>query len=231
GPRGPRAGATLWSSGFLPTTYQGVPFRGRGDPILYLSNPAGFSREHQRGFIDAVRDLNRRRLDVTRDPEIETRIHAYEMAYRMQMSAPELVDLSHESTDTLELYGAEPGKPSYALNCLLARRLIERGVRFVQLYHTNWDHHGGPGERLDKDLERTARDVDKASAALVIDLERRGLLDDTLVIWGGEFGRTPMGEVRETVGRDHHIDAYTLWLAGAGIRPGLSYGASDELGL
>ncbi|HLU47103.1 MAG TPA: DUF1501 domain-containing protein, partial [Planctomycetota bacterium] len=231
GPRGPRAGATLWSSGFLPTTYQGVPFRGRGDPILYLSNPAGFSREHQRGFIDAVRDLNRRRLDVTRDPEIETRIHAYEMAYRMQMSAPELVDLSHESTDTLELYGAEPGKPSYALNCLLARRLIERGVRFVQLYHTNWDHHGGPGERLDKDLERTARDVDQASAALVIDLERRGLLDDTLVIWGGEFGRTPMGEVRETVGRDHHIDAYTLWLAGAGVRPGLSYGASDELGL
>ncbi|HSI32155.1 MAG TPA: DUF1501 domain-containing protein, partial [Tepidisphaeraceae bacterium] len=155
---------------------------------------------------------------------------AYEMAYRMQTSAPELMDLKGESDKTLAMYGVERGKPSYAANCLLARRLVERGVRFVQLYHTNWDHHGGPGETLEKDLDKCAKDTDQGSAALVMDLKQRGLLDDTLVVWGGEFGRTPMGELRANTGRDHHIDAYTMWLAGGGIKPGLTYGATDELG-
>src|SRR5262249_50459875 len=145
-------------------------------------------------------------------------------------SAPELMDLSQESAETLELYGAQPGKPSFALNALLARRLVERGVRFVQLYHTDWDSHGGPGENLNEDFEKVCREVDQASAALVIDLKRRGLLDDTLVIWGGEFGRTPMGEQRANLGRDHHIDAFTVWLAGAGVRPGYLHGGTDELG-
>jgi hypothetical protein len=229
GPRGPRAGGSLWSSGFLPSTYQGVPFRGQGDPILHLSNPPGISPESQRDFIDTVGGLNQQRLDVVGDSEIATRINAYEMAYRMQMSAPELVDIKSESKATLDLYGAEPGKASFANNCLLARRLVERGARFVQLYHTSWDQHGG-GESLEEELPLRAKQVDQASAALVIDLKKRGLLDDTLVIWGGEFGRTPMGENRATTGRDHHVDAYTMWLAGGGIKPGLSYGVTDELG-
>jgi hypothetical protein len=229
GPRGPRAGASLWSSGFLPTAFQGVPLRGKGDPILNLRSPAGLTREREREFYDTVGALNRARLDVTGDPEILTRLNAYETAYRMQTSAPELMDLSKESADTLALYGCQPDAPSYARNCLLARRLIERGVRFVQLYHTNWDSHGGPGENLEKDFERVCREVDQASAALVLDLKQRGLLDDTLVIWGGEFGRTPMGELRATTGRDHHIDAFTMWVAGGGTKPGI-YGASDELG-
>ena len=229
GPRGPRAGGSLWSSGFLPSTYQGVPFRGQGDPILHLSNPPGVSPSQQRDFIDTVSALNREHLDVVGDNEIATRINAYEMAYRMQMSAPELMDLQSESQATRDLYGAEPGKASFANNCLLARRLVERGVRFVQLYHTSWDQHGG-GESLEKELPLRTKQVDQASAALVIDLKKRGLLDDTLVIWGGEFGRTPMGENRATTGRDHHVDAYTMWLAGGGIKPGLSYGVTDELG-
>ena len=229
GSRGPRAGASLWASGFLPTTYQGVPFRGTGDPILDLTSPKGFDRRRQRDFFDAVRDLNRARLGVVGDPEIETRIAAYEMAYRMQASAPELMEISKESPRTLELYGAEPGKSSFANNCILARRLVERGVRFVQLYHTNWDHHGG-SESLEKDLPLRCAQVDRASAALVLDLKERGLLDETLVVWGGEFGRTPMGEPREPTGRDHHIDAYTIWLAGAGIRPGIVHGETDDLG-
>ncbi len=231
GPRGPRAGASLWASGFLPTTFQGVPFRSVGSPILHLESPPGFDRRRQRDFFDAVHALNSKRLAVTGDPEIDTRIRAYEMAYRMQTSAPELMDTSDEPRSVFDLYGPDAEKPSFARNCILARRLIERGVRFVQLYHTNWDHHGGPGERLDTDLERTAHQVDQASAALIVDLKNRGLLDDTLVIWGGEFGRTPMGEVRKTTGRDHHIDAYTLWLAGGGIRPGITYGATDALGI
>ncbi len=230
GPRGPRAGATLWSSGFIPTTYQGVPFRGTGDPILNLASPKGIDANIQRDFFDAVGDLNSHRLDVTGDPEIATRIAAYEMAYRMQTSAPELMDISKESPETLKRYGAQPGKASFANNCLLARRLIERGVRFVQLYHTNWDHHGGPGETLEKDLVNTARAVDQGSAALVRDLKERGLLEDTLVIWGGEFGRTPMGEPRDSTGRDHHIDAFTVWMAGGGVKPGFSFGKTDELG-
>ena len=232
GPRGPRAGNALWSAGFLPSSYQGVPFRGSGDPILNLTNPQGITPERQRDFVNLVGSLNQERLATTGDPEISTRISAYEMAYRMQSSAPELMDLAGESQATLDLYGAEPGGNSYANNCLLARRLVERGVRFVQLYHTDWDHHGGPNQTLGKDLERVAAEVDQASAALVIDLKQRGLLDDTIVVWGGEFGRTPMGETRDNKvgGRDHHIDAFTMWAAGGGFRPGMQYGKTDDFG-
>jgi hypothetical protein len=230
GPRGPRGGAPLWGSGFLPSTYQGVPLRNGPEPILDLASPRGIDAKHQRRTLDAIRDLNAERLDVTGDPEIATRIASYEMAYRMQSSAPELIDLSGESKATLDLYGAVPGKPSFANNCLLARRLVERGTRFVQLYHADWDHHGGPGQDLAGDLDRVCRDIDRSCAALIKDLKTRGLLDDTLVIWGGEFGRTPMGEVREFVGRNHHVDAYTMWLAGGGIKPGLVLGQTDEFG-
>jgi hypothetical protein len=230
GPRGPRGGAALWGSGFLPSTYQGVPFRTSGEPILNLTSPKGVTPERQRESLDTLRDLNAARLADTGDPEIATRISSYEMAYRMQTSAPELIDLSSESKKTLEQYGVERDKPSFATNCLLARRLIERGVRFVQLYHTDWDHHGSGAENLDEGLDRVCKEVDQGSAALVMDLKQRGLLDDTIVIWGGEFGRTPMGEPREKVGRNHHIDAYTLWLAGGGFKAGFNFGASDELG-
>jgi hypothetical protein len=230
GPRGPRGGAVNWGSGFLPTSYQGVPLRGNGEPILDLTNPQGISATRQGQAIDAIRDLNLKRAVETGDAEINTRIAAYEMAYRMQSSAPELIDLSGESQATLELYGVEKDKPSFARNCLLARRLVERGVRFVQLYHTNWDSHGGPGENLQSDFEKVCRDVDQAQAALVTDLKSRGLLDDTLVIWGGEFGRTPMGENRETTGRNHHIDSFTMWFAGGGVKAGHILGQTDELG-
>ncbi len=230
GPRGPRAGASLWSSGFLPTSYQGVPFRGQGDPILNLRSPQGTTRAAERDFYDTVGALNQARLDEVGDPEIRTRINAYEMAYRMQSSAPDLMDLSQESAETVALYGAAPGKPSFANNCLLARRLVERGVRFVQLYHTDWDHHGDQANNLSGALEQRCQETDRASAALVLDLKRRGLLDNTLVIWGGEFGRTPMGENRETIGRDHHVDAFTMWLAGGGVKRGFVYGQTDELG-
>ncbi|MDX2037879.1 MAG: DUF1501 domain-containing protein [Isosphaeraceae bacterium] len=230
GIRGPRGGAPLWGSGFLPTAYQGVPLRSGGEPILNLSTPPGVSPTEQKLVVDTVADLNRMRKDAVRDPEISTRIAAYEMAFRMQTSAPELIDLSGESAATLDLYGIDPSKPSFAKNCLLARRLVERGVRFVQLYHTEWDHHGGPGQTLNKDLEQSCREIDRPCAALLTDLASRGLLEDTLVVWGGEFGRTPMGEVRETAGRNHHIDTATMWMAGGGIKPGLSFGATDEFG-
>ncbi|HEY2343229.1 MAG TPA: DUF1501 domain-containing protein [Chthoniobacteraceae bacterium] len=230
GPRGPRGGSTLWSSGFLPTSYQGVPFRSSGNPILDLQSPAGFTAQRERNFYDTVAALNQTRLDEVGDPEIMTRINAYEMACRMQTSAPELMDFSKETPETLAAYGVEPGKPSFANNCLLARRLVERGVRFVQLYHTDWDHHGDQANNLNGGLELRCREVDQSAAALVMDLKQRGLLEDTLVIWGGEFGRTPMGEVRATVGRDHHIDAFTLWVAGGGVKPGLVLGQTDELG-
>ena len=230
GPRGPRAGAALWSSGFLPTSFQGVPFRSKGDAILNLRSPEGVTRERERGFYDAVASLNRARLETTGDPEIATRLNAYEMAFRMQTSAPELMDVAGESQATLDLYGVKPGESSFAANCLLARRLAERGVRFIQLYHTDWDHHGDQKNNLSDSIELRCREVDRASAALVLDLKERGLLDDTLVIWGGEFGRTPMGEVRATIGRDHHVDAFTMWLAGAGVKKGMLYGATDELG-
>ena len=230
GPRGPRGGSTLWSSGFLPTSYQGVPFRSVGDPILYLHSPQGITAKSERSFYDTVAALNRARLDEVGDPEIMTRINAYEMACRMQTSAPELMELGSETPETLALYGAEAGRPSFANNCLLARRLVERGVRFVQLYHTDWDHHGDQKNNLNDSLELRCREVDQASAALVLDLKRRGLLKDTLVVWGGEFGRTPMGEKRATIGRDHHIDAFTMWMAGGGVKPGVVFGATDELG-
>src|SRR5438309_617230 len=230
GPRGPRGGAVNWASGFLPTSYQAVPVRGQGDPILDIASPGGITSQRQRETIDAIRDLNLKRLIETGDPEISTRISAYEMAYRMQSSRPELTDLSGESETTLKLYGVEKDRPSFARNCLLARRLVERGVRFVQLYHTNWDSHGGPGENLQSDFEKVCRQVDQPSAALILDLKQRGLLKDTLVIWGGEFGRTPMGEVRVTIGRDHHIDAFTMWMAGGGVKPGAIVGQTDELG-
>jgi hypothetical protein len=228
GPRGPRGGAALWSSGFLPTAFQGVPFRSGGDPILDLSRPQGISSQQQRDTIQTIRDLNLSELAESGDAEISTRISAYEMAYRMQSSGPELIDFTKESKESIEAYGAEPGKASYANNCLLARRLVERGVRFVQLYHTDWDHHADLGQPL----EQVTREIDQPTAALIRDLKQRGLLDSTLVVWGGEFGRTPMGEVRESgkAGRNHHIDAYTLWMAGGGVKPGLTIGSTDDFG-
>ncbi len=228
GPRGPRGGAALWSSGFLPSAYQGIPFRSGGDPILDLSSPKGVTERTQQQTLETVRDLNLAKLAETGDPEINTRIAAYEMAYRMQTSGPELIDFSKESRKTLDMYGAEPGKATYANNCLLARRLVERGVRFVQLYHADWDHHAD----LSQPLDQVCREIDRPTAALIRDLKERGLLDSTLVVWGGEFGRTPMGEVRESkkIGRNHHIDAYTIFMAGGGIRGGQAVGGTDELG-
>jgi len=228
GPRGPRGGALLWGSGFLPTAYQGIPFRNVGDPILDLSSPKGITTDEQRQTLDTIQDLNKLRYEDTADEEIKTRISAYEMAYRMQTSGPELIDFSKETKETLDMYGAKPGEGSYANNCLLARRLVERGVRFIQLYHTDWDHH----DDITKPLDTVCAEVDKPSAALVRDLKNRGLLDKTLVVWGGEFGRTPMGEVREKgkIGRNHHIDSYSIFMAGGGIKPGITVGGSDELG-
>ncbi|MBM3992937.1 MAG: DUF1501 domain-containing protein [Planctomycetes bacterium] len=229
GPRGPRGGAAIWSSGFLPTLYSGTPFLRGPQPILDLQNPPGVNPQQQAQFIDVVRDLNRMRLNETGDPEIETRINAYETAFRMQTAAPEVMNLAGETAETLRLYGVTPGQASFAANCLLARRLVERGVRYIQLIHTDWDHHGGP-LNLETSIDSITREVDRPSSALIKDLKRRGMLDDTLVIWGGEFGRTPMGEPRESLGRDHHIDGYTMWLAGAGIKRGYIHGETDEIG-
>jgi uncharacterized protein (DUF1501 family) len=225
GSKGPSGGNSCWGSGFLPTVYQGVQFRGSGDPVLYLSNPPGVDSELQRDSLDSIRHLNQMRLDTTGDPEIATRINSFEMAFRMQSSAPELMDVAKEPKHILELYGAEPGKPSFANNCLLARRLVERGVRFVQLYHEAWDQHGN----LVKDISKNCRDTDQACAALIQDLKQRGMLKDTLVVWGGEFGRTPMVQGGND-GRDHHPNAFSMWLAGGGIKPGITLGESDELG-
>ena len=225
GSKGPSGGNSNWGSGFLPTVHQGVQFRSGGDPVLYLSNPRGVDAELQRDSLDTVRDLNSIRLDAVGDPEIATRINSFEMAFRMQASAPEVMDISKEPKHILEMYGAEPGKPSYANNCLLARRLIERGVRFVELFHEAWDQHGN----LVNDLKKNCKNTDRASAALVKDLKQRGLLDDTLVVWGGEFGRTPMVQGGSD-GRDHHPNAFSMWMAGGGIKPGVTVGESDELG-
>ncbi len=223
-------GAAMWSSGFLPGSHQGVPFRGQGDPILHVSNPKGLDRAAQRDTLDVVRSLNEQRLDVVGDPEIATRINAYEMAFRMQSRAPELMDFAQESQATLEDYGAKPGGAGFANNCLLARRLVERGTRFVQVYHSGWDHHSN----VEGGVRRQAAQTDRACAALIRDLKQRGLLEDTLVVWGGEFGRTPMVESsaannREN-GRDHHPQAFTMWLAGGGTEPGRTIGRTDELG-
>ncbi|MCZ2147908.1 MAG: DUF1501 domain-containing protein [Bryobacterales bacterium] len=225
GKKGPSGGNSCWGSGFLPTVYQGVQFRGSGDPVLYLSNPPGVDETLQRDSLDSIRKLNQMRLGVMGDPEIETRINSFEMAFRMQSSAPELMDISKEPRHVLDMYGAVPGKPSFANDCLLARRLVERGVRFVQLYHEAWDQHGN----LTRDIAINCKDTDQACAALVQDLKQRGLLKDTLVVWGGEFGRTPMVQGGND-GRDHHPNAFTMWLAGGGVKPGLVMGESDELG-
>jgi hypothetical protein len=225
GKKGPSGGNSNWGSGFLPTVYQGVTFRTSGDPVLYLSNPGGVDDRLQRDSLDAVNALNRQHLNEVGDPEIATRINSFEMAYRMQSSAPELMDISTEPQHILQMYGAEPGKPSFANNCILARRLLEKGVRFVQLFHEAWDQHGA----LVKDLTTNCHDTDQACAALVKDLKQRGLLDDTLVIWGGEFGRTPMVQGGSD-GRDHHPNAFTMWFAGGGIKPGVTIGESDDLG-
>ncbi|MBX3441414.1 MAG: DUF1501 domain-containing protein [Planctomyces sp.] len=225
GAKGPSGGNSNWGSGFLPTVYNGVQFRGAGEPVLYLSNPRGVDDQLQRNSLDALRELNSMRLETVGDPEIATRINSFEMAYRMQSSAPEVMDLTREPQHILEMYGAEPGKPSFANSCLLARRLVERGVRFVQLFHEAWDQHGN----LKADLKKNCKDTDQACAALVQDLKQRGMLNDTLVIWGGEFGRTPMVQGGDD-GRDHHPNAFTMWFAGGGTKPGVTIGESDELG-
>lgn len=225
GKKGPSGGNSNWGSGFLPTVYQGVQFRSGGDPVLYLSNPAGVDKQLQRDSLDTIGRLNRMRLDAVGDPEIATRVNSFEMAFRMQSSAPELMDIAGEPRHVLDMYGAEPGKPSFANNCLLARRLVERGVRFVQLFHEAWDQHGA----LVSGLTENCKATDQACAALVKDLKQRGLLDDTLIVWGGEFGRTPMVQGGSD-GRDHHPNAFTMWLAGGGVKPGMTLGQSDELG-
>jgi hypothetical protein len=226
------AGTTLWANGFLPSVHQGIQFRSSGDPVLFLSNPRGQSQDDRRRIFDAVKSLNEQQLADVGDPEIATRISQYEMAYRMQTSVPELMDISKEPKAVLDLYGAKPGTASFANNCLLARRLIERGVRVVELYDADWDHHSGLATRL----PAKCRDVDQGMAALITDLKNHGLLDDTLVIWGAEFGRTPLrqgidGDGKSTnPGRDHHKDAYTMWLAGGGIKGGITYGRTDDFG-
>jgi hypothetical protein len=223
-------GAALWSSGFLPTVHTGVRLRNQGPPILNVDNPNGIDTRLQRDTLDLVAELNQKRLGTVGDPEIATRIASYEMAFRLQTSAPELMDLRGESPETLKMYGCDPAKPSFARACLLARRMIERGVRFVNLYHEGWDAHSD----VVGNVKSNAATTDQASAALVLDLKQRGLLDDTLVVWGGEFGRTPMVESNPALGRsqgrDHHPQAYSMWMAGGGIRSGMSYGATDDLG-
>jgi Protein of unknown function (DUF1501) len=230
----PDGGTSCWGSGFLPTLYQGVPLRSQGDPVLFLSNPAGMSAATRRQSLDILRRLNELQLGEVGDPEIATRIASFEMAYRMQSSAPELMDISNEPAPIHDMYGTEPGKLSFANNCLLARRLVERGVRFVQLYHRGWDNHGSSrNDDIIHKLPEMCEQTDRASAALIKDLKQRGLLDNTLVIWGGEFGRTPMNEERngsKFLGRDHHPRAFTIWLAGAGVQKGIALGATDELG-
>ncbi len=225
GSKGPSGGNSNWGSGFLPTMYSGVQFRGGQEPVLYLSNPDGVDQRLQEDTLNAVTQLNRRRQNIVGDPEIATRINSYEMALRMQTHAPEVMDLSQEPQSILDLYGAEPGANSFANNCLLARRLVERGVRFVELFHEAWDQHGN----LVNGLKQNCKDTDQAAAALVQDLKQRGLLEDTIVIWGGEFGRTPMVQGGND-GRDHHPNAFSMWLAGGGIKGGVTYGETDEFG-
>jgi hypothetical protein len=256
GGKTPSAGKSLWGSGFLPSVYQGVQCRTTGEPVLYLSNPAGISRQLRRKTLDAIRDLNQYQLEHVGDAETLTRIQQYELTYRMQVAVPEVMDISHEPQHILDLYGAKPehvsqsdsaddprplykgDDPTFANNCLLARRLVEKGVRFVQLYDWGWDHHGSsPGESIDETLPIKCQQIDRAMSGLVADLKQRGLLDSTLIVWGGEFGRTPMMQNNVNkelkpgfVGRDHHPYAYTMWMAGGGIKTGLAYGSTDDLG-
>lgn len=230
----PTGGKSLWSSGFLPSEHQGVRLRGAGDPVLYVSDPNGMTRDVRRRSLDALRALNELELEESGDPETRARIEQYELAFRMQTSVPGVMDIAREPEDVIAAYGARPGEASFANNCLLARRLVEAGVRFVQLYDWGWDIHGtGPGDDLVTALPKKCAETDRPIAALVQDLKRRGLLDETLVVWGGEFGRTAMNEKRDGstfLGRDHHPDCFTIWLAGAGVHAGLVYGETDELG-
>ncbi|MDX2031980.1 MAG: DUF1501 domain-containing protein [Blastocatellia bacterium] len=234
GENNPDGGKSCWGSGFLPTVHQGVEFRSKGEPVLFVNNPDGVSSGTRRATLDALRDLNQMRNDEIGDPEIRTRIVAYEMAFRMQTSVPELTDISKESAKVHEMYGTRPGETSFANNCLLARRLVERGVRFVQLYHWGWDTHGNSvGTDIVGKLPRICRETDKPIGALLDDLKQRGLLDETLVIWGGEFGRTPMNEARggsKLLGRDHHPRAFAMWMAGGGVKRGVTVGETDEIG-
>jgi hypothetical protein len=230
----PTGGKALWSSGYLPSVFQGVQCRSKGEPILYLDDPPGLSRERRRASLDAVQKLNELEFQSFGDPETRTRIEQYELAFRMQMAAPEAADLRREPKNVLEMYGAEPGSGSFANNCLFARRLVERGVRFVQLFDWGWDCHGtGAGDDIVQHLPKKCKEMDRPVAALLKDLKQRGLLDETLVIWGGEFGRTPMNEARggsTFLGRDHHPHCFTIWLAGAGVKPGIVFGETDDLG-
>ncbi|MBI3414861.1 MAG: DUF1501 domain-containing protein [Verrucomicrobia bacterium] len=234
GKNGPDGGASLWGSGFLPTIHQGVRLRSQGEPVLFLSNPEGMDAEMRRHTLDTIETLNKIQLGRVGDPETVTRIAQYEMAYRMQVSVPDLVDVSKEPASIHKLYGTEPGGSGFANNCLLARRLIERGTRFVQLYHWGWDSHGDAKENdIRYGMVDRCREVDQPAAALIKDLKQKGLLDQTLVVWGGEFGRTPMNEARNRdgfLGRDHHPHAFSIWMAGGGVKPGITYGATDELG-
>jgi hypothetical protein len=234
GTAAPDGGASLWGSGFLPTIHQGVQLRSQGDPVLFLSNPAGMDADKRRRSLDTLKALNQLHLEAVGDPEILTRISQYEMAYRMQTSVPEIMDISKEPKEVHALYGTKPGQKAFSNNCLLARRLVESGVRFVQLYHWGWDQHGDSmGNDLRYGLVERCRETDQSIAALIKDLKRRALLDTTLVVWGGEFGRTPMNEERngsKWLGRDHNQHAFTIWMAGGGIKPGITYGATDDLG-
>lgn len=236
GQSAPSAGKSVWGSGFIPSVYQGVQLRSKGDPVLYVSDPDGVPRDLRKQAIHTINEINRQQYNDYGDPEILSRISQYEMAFKMQMTVPEAMDISKESAATHEMYGTEPGKTSFANNCLLARRLAERDVRFIQLFHRGWDSHGSNEfEALEGGFLKRCKEVDKPMTALLTDLKQRGLLEETLVIWGGEFGRTPMrenrgGKVAPFNGRDHHSDAFTMWMAGGGIKPGLTYGETDEIG-
>ncbi|WP_236979732.1 DUF1501 domain-containing protein [Membranihabitans maritimus] len=236
GGKTPDAGKSVWGSGFLPSVYQGVQCRSKGDPVLYINDPKGVNRPLKKKAIDAINAINREEFEEYQDPEILTRINQYEMAYRMQIAVPEVMNINDEPEYIHELYGTEPGKESFANNCLLARKLVEKGVRFVQLFDWGWDSHGtGESGSLNYGFKNKCREIDRPMSALLLDLKQRGLLDDTLVVWGGEFGRTPMQENREGkeqffTGRDHHTEAFTMWLAGGGIAKGVSYGETDEVG-
>jgi hypothetical protein len=236
GGKTPDAGKSVWGSGFLPSVYQGVQCRSEGDPVLFLSDPEGIDREMKRKIIDAINESNRQHYDLFKDPETLTRIAQYEMAYRMQVSVPEVMNINHEPDYIHQLYGTTPGEASFANNCLLARKLVEQGVRFVQLFDWGWDTHGtSESGAIDIGLKNKCREVDRAMTALILDLKQRGLLEETLVVWGGEFGRTPMQENRENknnpfLGRDHHVEAFTIWMAGGGIKTGMTWGETDEIG-
>ena len=236
GGKTPDAGKSIWGSGFLPSVYQGVQCRSEGEPVLYLNDPPGVSRDVKQMTVDAINDINREHHRLTNDPETLTRIAQYEMAFRMQVSVPEVMNINSEPEYIHNLYGTSPGKTSFANNCLLARKLVEKGVRFVQLFDWGWDSHGTDENlAIDIGFRNKCREIDRPIAALILDLKQRGLLDETLVVWGGEFGRTPMQENRENknnpfLGRDHHVEAFTMWMAGGGIRKGVTWGETDEIG-